>query len=231
VGCPVGTTEATLKTNFVVAGTNANVVIGAPNASAPADGTVIASLNSELSVNPSLAAGVPACTSGILTGSALAGAWHNPGTFDASALGSATQVDQQTPTAPPALGPIVGQIDYVTGQANLAAYVVKVKASTPHETLVAAHYDIYFPLLLTGTAVCPNTAGVASTFRFGGQSLASQLAGTPGDVRDITDFPSGSRTGTAVEHIYQGTTQKLVVSSTVCNITYPPVNGYACGGN
>ena len=212
-GCPVGTTEATLKTNFL-AGTNPSVVIGAPNASAPADGTVISSLNSELSVNPSLAAGVPACTSGILTGSALAGGWRNPGTFDTGALGSATAVTQQTPTAPPALGPIIGQISYVTGQINFGAYVVKVKASTPHETLTAADYDIYFPLLLTGTAVCPNTAGVASTFRFSGQSLASQIAGQPGDVRGITDFPTGTRTGTAVEHIYQSTTQNLVVSST-----------------
>jgi hypothetical protein len=229
-GCPAGSTGVTVKTNFV-AGTNGNVVIGAPNASAPADGTVIASLNSELSVNPSLAPGVPACSSGILTGSSLSGEWHNPGTFDAGALGSPTDVTQQTATAPPALGPIIGQIDYVTGQANLAAYVVKVKASTPHETLAAAHYDVYFPLLLTGTAVCPGTAGVASTFRFSGQSLASQIAGTPGDVRGITDFPTGSKSGTAVEHIYQSQTQKLVVTSTPCVIKYPPVNGYTCGGN
>jgi hypothetical protein len=229
-GCPAGTTGVTLKTNFL-AGTNGNVVIGAPNASAPADGTVIASLNSELSVNPSLAAGLPACSSGILTGSALAGAWHNPGSFDASALGSATAVTQQTPTAPPALGPIIGQIDYVTGQVNFAAYVVKVKASTPHESLAAAHYDIYFPLLLTGTAVCPNTTGVASTFRFSGQSLASQIAGAPGDVRGITDFPTGTKSVTSVEHIYSGTTQKLAVTSTACALKYPPTNGYACGGN
>jgi hypothetical protein len=230
-GCPVGTTEATLSASFVVAGTNANVVIGAPNASAPANGTVVASLNSELSVNPLLAAGLPSCASGILSGSALAGAWNNPGSFDTGALGSATQVNQQTATSPPALGPIVAQIDYVTGQSNLAGYVVKVKAGTPHETTAAEHFDVYFPLLLTGVAVCPNTAGVASTFRFSGQSLASQLAGQPGDVRGITDFPTGTKNGTAVEHIYQGTTSKLAVTSTNCPITYPPTNGYACGGN
>jgi hypothetical protein len=230
-GCPAGTTEATLHANFITAGTNANVVIGVPNVSAPANGTTVAQLNSELSVNPTEAPGEPACTSGILSGSALAGEWNNPGSFDAGALGSATDVNQQTATSPPALGSMIGQIDYVTGQANLAAYVVQVKASTPHETDTAAHYDIYFPLLLTGVAVCPNTSGVASTFRFNGQSLLSQVSGQPGDVRDLTDFPTGTKNGTAVEHIYQSTTSKLNVTSTNCAISYPAVNGYTCGGN
>jgi hypothetical protein len=229
-GCPAGTTEATLHANFITAGTNANVVIGAPNASAPANGTTVSQLNSELSVNPLEAPGEPACTSGILVGSALAGGWNNPGSFDTGALGSATDVNQQTTTST-ALGRIIGQIDYVTGQANLAGYVVQVKANTPHETDTAAHYDVYFPLLLTGVAVCPNTAGVASTFRFNGQSLLSQLSGQPGDVRDLTDFPTGTRSGLAHEHIYQSSTSKLNVNSTNCSTSYPAVNGYTCGGN
>jgi hypothetical protein len=222
----------TLSANFVVAGTNKLVVIGEPNASAPANMTAVAQLNSELSVSPTIAPGEPACTSGILTGSALMGGWNNPGFFDTSALGAPAAVTQQTATTPPALGPIIGQLDYVTGQTNLSGYVVQVGASTTnHETDHAAHYDVYYPLLLTGVAVCSNTAGVASDFSFSGQSLTSQLAGQPGDVRGLTDFATGTHGGMSVEHIYQGTTQKLSVTSLNCNIVYPPTNGFNCGGN
>ena len=199
-----------------------------PNASAPANGTTVSQLNSELSVNPLEAPGEPACTSGSSSAPHSRARAEQPGSFDTGALGSATAVNQQT-TASTALGPIIGQIDYITGQANLAGYVVQVKANTPHETDTAAHYDVYFPLLLTGVAVCPNTAGVASTFRFNGQSLLSQLSGQPGDVRDLTDFPTEPRTAWRTSTSIRARTSKLNVNSTNCSTSYPAVNGYTCG--
>ena len=77
-------------------------------------------------------------------------------------------------------GPIIGQIVFVTGAGfDFGGYVVKVKASTPGESQVAAHYDIYLPQLLTGVAVCPNTAGVTTTFRFPAEALFSTIATQP----------------------------------------------------
>jgi hypothetical protein len=55
-GCPGGTTEATLKNNFV-AGTNTTVSIGGRSSDAPLNGDAAMSLASELSVSPTLAAG------------------------------------------------------------------------------------------------------------------------------------------------------------------------------
>ena len=129
-------------------------------------------------------------------------------------------------------GPIIGQIVYFTGSGfDFGGYVVKVNAGTSGESDAAAHFDIYLPQLLTGIAVCPNTAGVASTFSFNAATIGSQIATSPGSVRSVMDYSSGSHAGLAYEHILQGVTVKLTATSTSCAIAYPPTNGYACGGN
>jgi hypothetical protein len=221
--CIAGQTKAVTNIGSLTNAPNQSFVIGQPASDAPANGATVGQLNSELSVNPSLAPGLPACNASNLTASALAATWNNPGSFG-SALGQPSGV-----TTP---GAIIAQILYQTGAGNPAfgGYVVNVKASTAGESDTAAHFDIYLPQLLTGVAVCPNTAGVASTFRWNASSATSQVAGALGSVRSIINYTSGSHPGTAFEHIYQGATLKLNTSG-ACTISFPPTNGFGCGGN
>jgi hypothetical protein len=222
--CTATQTKATLNTGGLTNGTLQSYVLGQPASDAPSNGTTVGDLISELSVNPALAPGLPACSTSNLTGSALGAYWNNPGSFNTAALGQPSGV-----TVP---GPIIGQIVYFTGSGfDFGGYVVNVKAGTAGESDASAHFDIYLPSLLTGVAVCPNTAGVASTFRFNAATVGSQTTGSPGSVRSVTDYASGSHSGVAYEHIFKATTLQLTVASTPCAIAYPPTNGYNCGGN
>jgi hypothetical protein len=96
------------------------------------------------------------------------------------------------------------------------------------------HFDIVFPSLLTGIAVCPNpsTVGVATNFRFAAETLSQSSAGN-GDVREFADIPAGGPpvTGTAWEHILNGTAPVLTTSGD-CTDAYPTTSaGFICGGN
>lgn len=220
--CAAGQTKAVMN-GTVTAGASQTFVIGQANATAPADGTTAGQLNSELSVNPALAPGLPSCASGILNASNLAGGWKNPGSFNAGGLGAVSGI-----TVP---GAIIAQIGYVTGTVDFNAYVVRVAASTAGENNTGAHYDVIFPTLLTGIAVCSNATGVASVFRFHGQTLLSATTGKPGNARLIRDIPSGSVAGSVYQVIGSNTNANLLTKSGACTITYPPVNGFGCGGN
>jgi hypothetical protein len=227
-GCPVGTTEATIKVAYVVSGTNKNLIIGARNSSAPLSGDAVMSLASELAVSPSLAAGVPACSSNAASGSNLQGKWLNPGSFDVTALGQ--------PGAASVNGPMIAQLEVTTGAGNpaFAGYVIPQLAATAGESDTAVHFDIVFPSLLTGIAVCPypSTVGVATTFRFTGETLSQSTAGN-GDVREFADIPAGGPpvTGSAWEHIFSGTSPVLTTSGD-CTDAYPTTSaGYTCGGS
>ena len=173
-------------------------------------------------MNPSLAPGLPSCASGILNSSNLAGGWRNPGAFNSGGLGKVTGV-----TVP---GAIIAQISYVTGTVNFNAYVVRVGASVAGENNTAAHYDVIFPALLTGIAVCSNPVGVASVFRFNGQSLQSVSAGKPGNIRLLKDIATGTSPGSAYQ-VIANNSGTLLTRSGACTIAYPPTNGFGCGGN
>ena len=227
-GCPGGTTEATLHANFL-SGSNAKVFIGARSSDAPINGDAIMSLSSELSVSPTLAAGVPACTQNSASGSNLVGKWLNPGSFDASSLGQ--------PSSTAITGPVIAQLDVTTGAGNpaFAGYVMLAKAGTSGDTDTGAHIDIVFPSLLQGIAVCPapNDVGVATTFRFFGETLSQSASGS-GDVRDLDDVAAGggggALLGSVYEHILTGATPVFDASGT-CMITYPTTRaGFACQG-
>jgi hypothetical protein len=225
-GCPVGTTEATLKTNFI-AGTNTNVSIGGRSSDAPQNGDAVMSLASELSVSPSLAAGVPACTENSAIGSVLVGKWQNPGGFSTASLGQ--------PSSTAITGPLIAQLNVTTGAGTpaFAGYVMLAKAGTAGDSNTGAHVDIVFPLLLTGIAVCPapNDVGVATTFRFFGSTLSQSAAGA-GDVRSFGDVTAAlpAKTGNVYEHVLAGGTS-LFDASGSCMISFPTTRaGFACRG-
>ena len=226
-GCPVGSTEATLKVNFVTSGSNGNVTIGARASDAPANGDAVMSLASELSVSPGLAAGLPACSENSAVGSVLVGKWLNPGSFDTTSLGS--------PSSTAITGPVIAQLDVTTGAGNpaFAGYVMLAKAGTSGDSNTGAHIDIVFPLLLTGIAVCPapNDVGVATTFRFFGSTLSQSASGS-GDVRSFADVTAGSPTvtGSAYEHVLTGATPVFTASGS-CMITFPTTRAdFSCRG-
>jgi hypothetical protein len=82
--------------------------------------------------------------------------------------------------------------------------------------------------------VCPSpsTLGVATVFRFNGESL-SQGNNASGDMRHFKDFPAGTttKTTTAWEHIKTVTNTSVFDTSGTCMENFPPTVGFPCGGN
>jgi titin len=230
VGCPSGATGVNIHAAATTA-VNANVAIGSRSSSAPINGDAVMSLSSELSVHPSEAAGEPACSFNSAVGSNLVGKWLNPGGFDIKSLGGAL------PLSASITGPMLGQLDVTTGAGNPAfsGYVVQSKASTAGDSDTAAHVDIVFPSLLTGIAVCPepNDVGVATSFRFFGETLSQSAAGS-GNVRSFKDLPAASPpvVGTSYEHVIKNPSSTLLTAQGNCTDQYPTVTaGFSCGGN
>lgn len=226
----VSGTCATMHVAWTATTVNTNVVIGARSSSAPLNNDAVMGLSSELSVAPGEAAGEPSCDFNSAVGSNLVGKWENPGSF-------ATTGVLGTPSAAVINRPLTAQLLVTTGAGNpaFAGYVMPVGASYPGDTDTAAHVDIIFPLLLNGIAVCPepNDVGVATNFRFFGETLSQSAAGN-GDVREFKDVPglSGSIFGIAYEHVVKSPSTPIADgTSTTCTVTYPTATaGFGCGG-
>jgi len=190
--CVAGQSKATLN----VAGTNgANqvIVIGQPNATAPANNDAVSQLGAELSLDPNLVAGSPACSANVPTSFAIQGKWLNPGSFASTPFGDATSA-----TLPNA--PVIAQILYPTAAGiSFSALVQPIPASTSGETATAPHYDVTFPLLPTALAMCasPSAVGVGADFRFNAVSASQGLlltgTGMPStaQIRALQDLPVG----------------------------------------
>lgn len=223
-------TSITMSANATKTTTHLTVTIGGPNAMAPTDGSTIASLGAELNLNPSLVSGSDPCTAGTAEGFNLQGLWHNPGAIDTTPLGG--------PTDTSLTAPVIGQLVYPTSVVSFAGYVTQVPAATAGESDTAAHYDVTYPFLPTGLAVCgaPDTTGGATTWGFSGVALNQQASslGTPSTnfVRALQPFAAGvaTKTSTAYVHILtnSGGTQ-LYTKSTACKETYPGTVGFPCG--
>lgn len=226
-------TTATLNaaTSGCTAGGKEVLRIGLSDAGAPANGSPFVQLGSELTVNPTLVAGAPACSANAPQAANLLGLWENPGSFvTASVLGSSTDASIK--------GAVLAQILFPTNAGiNFAAYVVQVKASTAGETDTAAHVDIVYPLLPTGIAVCPapSAVGIATTFQYDGMSSNQQSlpSGTPGntDIRALRDDVATTKTTTAYVHIKTSATaaSDAFSASGTCAQQWPDTVDFGCG--
>jgi hypothetical protein len=230
IAAVVSATSITLATAATAATAAGSLTIGAPNASAPANGDTEMNLGAELDLNPALVKGSDPCTAATPEGFDITGAWQNPGAYiPSSVFGSQTDASLKYPT--------IGQFAVPTAVVTFAGYVMQVPAGSA-DVNTAAHYDLVFPHLPTSLAVCSaNTAGVASTFEFLGtthsQSGLPTGVGTPGSAqaRALKDLTTSSVADTATLHIRAtsaSTTDTFTFTGT-CNEAYPDTVDFGCG--
>jgi len=224
-------TTVVLNAAATATGANVSLVIGQPSATAPANGDTTLNLGAELDLNPSLVAGSDACTVNTPEGFVITGAWLNPGSFISSAFGSSTDASLKQP--------VVGEFAVPTAVVTFSGFVEQVKAAFAGESDTAAHYDIIFPLLPTGIAICPTgTAGIASTFAFGGvaHSTSTNLPSNVGppstsQLRALKDITTATASSTAFLHIRtnNASTTDNFTFSQACAEQYPDVADFGCG--
>ena len=219
-------TAITATTATVTPAITANAVahtitIGAPSASAPANGSAVLDLNVALALSPSLSAGAQSCAANTPTGFGLQGQWYNPGSFVTGGL-------IQPPTAN---AKVVGQVVFTT-VLQFAAYVVQ---SPGDASIATPHYDIVWPLLPTGLAKCPSpsTVPVLSSFTINAVTASQNALGTGVGVPSSAQFrylnpATAAQTG-AVAKLVDGTVAGPAHTvwgpfTKTCNIPAPATN-------
>jgi hypothetical protein len=143
-------TVATLSSacNDNTAGTK-TVTIGDPTFTAPTSTDTVMTQGTQLPLNPGFVTGSRPCAEDNSAGFGIVGTWRNPGSFFSGAF--ATQ---------PANTKAVGQIVFATAVISYAAFVIEVPASpVGTDPLIGAyHFNLVFPSVPTGLALCPSTA-------------------------------------------------------------------------
>jgi hypothetical protein len=193
--------------------TGCNLTIGDPGATAPDDGDTAAHQGVQLNLNPSLVAGSDDCTNDQPEGFATIAAWYNPGSFQPSAGAGFTTAQPGRAVAfqPTFATKAIGQLYFDTAVADFAAFVIEKKALsvTPNgaaDPIGSSHYDVMFPFVPTGLALCPSTTtspglGFSLTTLASTASIATQPSGTgrpgTGQLRSILPQTSGGYTATA----------------------------------
>jgi hypothetical protein len=175
----VAGTVATLSSacNDGSAGTK-TVVIGEASATAPANGEPILHQGVQLDLNPTLVPGSNPCTSDDAEGFNLGGTWQNP---DGTLVGGAFATQ-------PAGTRTLGQIQFKTAVITYAAYIIERPAAVVGDPIGTSHYDIVFPNVPTGLALCGSATSPGL-----GYSLGIDAA-TP----SVSSLPTGTgRPGTA----------------------------------
>jgi hypothetical protein len=180
VGSP---TSVTLSAAATKAGAGIVTTIGSPSPTAPVkDGVdLVATLQTEIILAPTLVAGVPDCSANFAAGTDISGTWYGPSKialkgvglfFGDSFQGLGNKAEQ--PSNPLSTEPIIGQILFKTPVVSFAGYV--------HEGATGGA-EIVFPFLPTGLGQCANT-DVASVFQFAAdmqsQFVAPSGYGKPG---------------------------------------------------
>lgn len=189
---------ATVSPAMTAQATAARIRIGDPSATAPKDGENAAAQGVQLDLAPSLVAGGDDCTNDTLSGFALAGQWRNPGSFQ---TGGAT-------TDQPATTKAIGQILFDTSAADFAAFIIERKALTAGDPIGGVHYDVVFPFVPTGIALCASATSPGLGFSLGihaqtvGQGALAAGTGKPGtaQLRSI-DYQGTAGTYTSTAYV------------------------------
>jgi hypothetical protein len=238
-GIPAGdyiktvTNATTIVLNVAATATSTtdSLSIGMPSATAPANGDIGMNLGAELDLDPSLVAGSDACGANTPEGFTISGAWQNPNAYAISAFAPATSPSLNKPT--------IGEFAVPTAVVTFGGFVEQVPAATSGESDASAHYDVVFPFLPTGLAVCKTgTAGIASTFEFlgTGHSQSSNLpsgVGTPSSsqIRALKDITTATASSTAFLHIRTSptATTDTFTFSQACTEQFPGLSDFGCG--
>ncbi len=203
-----------------------NVVIGEPSATAPLDGEVVVQMQTAIDLNPAFAGGADNCASGVPEGYTQQGTWRNPGSYlTAGILGSQ-----------PAAGQSIAQIVFTNSAVKVAAYLQKVGTGVAGDPQAAIHYDLVFPFLPAGYAMCPAPSAVKMGLSIqvlaasASQGLLAPGIGRPysAQVRALTPNSVGVKAAT----IKSGTVTAPKNWSVSKTCTIPPVVApvaFGCG--
>jgi len=143
-------TVATLSSacNDNTAGTK-TVTIGDPTFTAPASTDTVQNQGVQLPLNPGFVPGSRPCAEDSSAGFGIEGSWRNPGNFVTGPF--STQ---------PANTKAVGQIVFATAVISYAAFVIEVPAAPAgtDPVITGYHFNIVYPNVPTGLALCASTA-------------------------------------------------------------------------
>jgi len=183
----------------------------------------------QLPLSPTLVAGSADCTDDQSAGFGIEGTWLNPGSFVGGAF--ATQ---------PVGTKAIGEIFFATSVISYGAYVTEMTAGSD-PLIGSAHYNIVFPNVPTGLALCPSTPtspGLGFSIGINGQTV-SQAAipsgvGRPGtaQLRATRATNAGSASTVFITDDINGPGVNWTGSefNRFCNIpATAPVINFACG--
>jgi len=212
---------ATISGTVATSATAHLVAIGVPSRTAPADNDSILSQGAQLDLNPALIAGSNKCSLNKPEGFGLVGGWINPGsTLYNAALPFGTQ---------PAGTAALAQILFHTSVLDYAAYIIQQPAGDA--TLAGAHYDLTFPAVPTGIALCASSpAGVGNSFVLTA-TTASQAKIPSGVGRPSTAQARGTKpgAGTFTARIKSDDGTKPFNIPQTCAMAATPVVDFHCG--
>jgi len=212
----VSTTNAPTLTGCTTISVGPNIItVGDPSFTAPANGDTVLSQAAQLPLKPTLVAGSAPCANDDAAGFALEGTWHNPGSF----VAATPQPGEHTLAAPLAGATgtkAIGQIVFATSVLSYSAYVVEYPSGLQGGTDPVngdPHYNIVFPFVPTGLALCastPTSPGLGFSIGVQGAS-ASQAAIPQGMGRPATAQLRATRASTS------GSTTTGVITDDVQN--------------
>jgi hypothetical protein len=145
VACPAGVTA-----------TAGEAAIGEPGANAPANGSVMGSLDAELNLNPALVKTQDSCATGTFEGFQVVSQWDNPLAFNAS-TGAATGLGFATGSLASPTLVSTGETAFPTSLITFGGFVRPQRTGGSTVTPAGSHFEYVFPSLPTSLAVCAGT--------------------------------------------------------------------------